>query len=92
MPLAAISHTQRPGFIGISQVPTAAGSAQAWAYFITSTGQSRGHFTNTSGFSEKRWLQINYGNGYVTVSDRPGFGFVLDREAIERHTVAVPRL
>jgi len=32
------------------------------------------------------------GDGYVTVSDRPGFGFVLDREAIERHTVAVPRL
>jgi L-alanine-DL-glutamate epimerase-like enolase superfamily enzyme len=30
-------------------------------------------------------------DGLVTVPDRPGFGFVLDDEAIERHTVPFPR-
>jgi L-alanine-DL-glutamate epimerase-like enolase superfamily enzyme len=29
------------------------------------------------------------GEGSVTIPDRPGFGFLLDREAIERHTVSV---
>jgi D-galactarolactone cycloisomerase len=29
-------------------------------------------------------------DGLVTVPDRPGFGFVLDHEAIERHTVPFP--
>ena len=29
-------------------------------------------------------------DGLVTVPDRPGFGFVLDYEAIERHTVPFP--
>ena len=28
--------------------------------------------------------------GYVTVPDRPGFGFELDHEAIERHSVPFP--
>jgi D-galactarolactone cycloisomerase len=27
-------------------------------------------------------------DGYVTLPERPGFGFVLDQEAIERHTIA----
>ena len=29
-------------------------------------------------------------DGLVTVPDRPGFGFVLDYEAIGRHTVPFP--
>src|SRR5512146_1895550 len=52
---------------------TAQGSGQARVYFDGSTGLAAGSFSNTSGFSMRSSLQIDYGTGYVTVWSSDNF-------------------
>lgn len=52
------------------QQNTAAGYAEADAFFYGSSGTSNGTFINASGYSMEAWVQINYGSGWIIVWQR----------------------